>query len=55
MAIINRQLLGQAERHAAWNDGYLVKRIGPLDHCRNHRVSGFVIGRNALLMFADDQ
>ena len=55
MAIINRQLLGQAERHAARNDRHFVKRISTFNHCSNHRVAGFVICGNALFMLTDDQ
>src|SRR5206468_2480931 len=55
MTIVDRQLLGHTQRHAARNDGYFVKWIRAFNHRGNHRMTGLVIGRDSLFMLADDE
>ena len=55
MTIVDRQLLGYTQRHAARNDGDFVKWIRAFNHRGNHRMTGLVIRRDALFMLADDE
>ena len=52
--IVDRDLLGEAERHAARDDGHLVHGIGAGEQLRHQRVAGLVVGRGAPLLEADD-
>ena len=54
MLVVDGQLHGDAQRHAARDDGDLVQRIGVGQHRRHQRVAGLVIGRVALFGVADD-
>ncbi len=54
MFVVDRELHGETQRHAARNNGYLVQRIGAGRHRRNQRVARFVIGGIALLFFREN-
>ena len=53
-AILDRQRLGEPERHPARNDRHLVHRIRVLAQHRDQRVARLVIGGHALVLFAHD-
>ena len=53
IAVFSRQLHGDAERHAAWNDGDLVQRVGVGQHLADQRVAAFVIGDDLFLAMRD--
>ena len=50
VALLERELLGDAERHAGGEDRHLVQRVGVLEHVRAHRVAALVV-RDDLLLF----
>src|SRR5436309_3645156 len=52
--IVERDLLGQAERHAARDDRHLVHGIGSRDELRDEREARLVVGRAPALLEADD-
>src|SRR5213080_2543391 len=52
--IVERDLLGQAERHAARDDRHLVHGIGSREELRDERVARLVVGRVPALLEADD-
>ncbi len=52
--IVDGQLHGQAERHAARNDRDLVQRIGARSHGRDQGVARFVIRGVALLFLGQE-
>jgi hypothetical protein len=52
--VVERDLLRQAERHAARDDRHLVDRVGVRDELRDERVPGLVVGRVPPLLEADD-
>ena len=52
--LVGRQLLRQAERHAARDDRHLVDRIGVRQQHGEQRVAGLVDRRDPLLVVADD-
>ena len=49
VALLDRHLLGHAQRHAGGEDGDLVHRVGVLEHVGRHRVPGLVV-RGVLLL-----
>ena len=53
--VVHRQLLRYSQSHAARDDRHLVDRIGAWCHCRNQGVTGFMVGRDPLLLIANDQ
>ena len=53
VALLERELLGDAERHAGGEDRDLVHRVGVLEHVREHRVAALVVGDHLLLLFAE--
>src|SRR5262245_35934929 len=54
VAVVDRHLLRQAERHAARDDGDLVHGIGAGQELGDQRVTRLVVGRRAALLEADD-
>src|SRR5581483_1735499 len=54
VAVVDRDLLREPERHAARDDRDLVDRVGARDELRDQRVTGLVVGRVPLLLLADD-
>src|SRR5436309_3272184 len=52
--VVERDLLRQAECHAARDDGHLVHRIGARHELRDQGVAGLVVGGDAPLLEADD-
>ena len=52
--LVDRELLREAERHAAGNDRDLVDRVGVGQEHGDQRVPGLVDGRDAFLGLADD-
>ena len=52
--VIDGQLLGDAQRHAARDDGDLVDRVRPGRQPGDQRVAGFVVGRVAAFGDAQD-
>jgi hypothetical protein len=49
VALLEGQLLGDAERHAGRDDAHLEQRVGVREHVGEHRVAGLVEG-DALLL-----
>src|ERR1022692_2468498 len=54
MLVVDRQLHGYAQRHAARNDGDLVQRVGIRYGSRHQRVARLVVRRIAFLGVAQD-
>ena len=52
--VVERQLLREAERHAARDDRDLVDGVGAGEELRDQRVAGLVVGGVPLLLEADD-
>ena len=52
--LVDRQLLREAERHAARDDRDLVDRIGVRQQHGQQRVAGLVDGGDLLLVVGDD-
>ena len=51
--LLDRELLGDAERHARRQDRHLVQRVGVLEHVRAHRVAALVVRDDFLLFLAE--
>ena len=51
--LFDRELLGDAERHAGRKDRHLVHRIGVVEHVREHRMAGLVVGDDLFLFGRD--
>src|SRR5207302_2951620 len=54
VAVVERDLLGQPERHAARDDRHLVHRIGTREELGDEGVARLVVGRVPALLEADD-
>ena len=54
VALLHRQLLGDAEGHAGREDGHLVHRVGVLEHVGEHGVAALVVGDPLLLGLGED-
>ena len=52
VALLERELLRDAERHAGRQDRHLVQRVGVLEHVRAHRVAALVVRDDLLLLLA---
>src|SRR6266536_2521893 len=52
--VLLRELLREAQRAAAGDDGDLVHGVGAMEELNDERVAGLVDGRGALLLLADD-
>ena len=52
--VVERQLHGQAQRHAARNDGDFMQRVGMLNQSGDQSVASFVKSRHPLFLVADD-
>ena len=50
VALLDRELLGHAERHAGRQDRDLVHRVGVLEDVREHRVPTLVVRDDLLLL-----
>ena len=53
VALLDRELLGDTERHARGQDRHLVHRVGVLEHVGEHRVAALVVGDHLLLLLAE--
>ena len=55
MPVVDRELLGCAQRPAAGNDGRLVQWVSRGKQVGHQRMACLVVGRGAFLFVADDQ
>ena len=55
VALFDRQLMRDTERHAGRQDRHLVERIGVLEHVRAHRVAALVVRDDLLLLFREHE
>jgi len=53
--VVGRQLHGQAQGHAAGNNGDLVHRVSARSHCRHDGVASFVICGILFLLVGENQ
>src|SRR5438552_3725639 len=54
VAVVERDLLRETERHAARDDRHLVHRVGSREQLRDERMARLVVGRVPPLLEADD-
>ena len=53
VALLGRELLGDAERHAGREDRDLVDGVGVVEHVGEHRVAALVVRDDLLLLVAE--